>query len=126
MPENDDQHLVNDTTIGVDPYAETDDLCDEFIIALDPIRDAAFLQRATSFASGCWIALEELCTGIEELPYTAEALLKRAPRRIRLCHLPWPGAEVDRQQPSHAIALGDTESMYHRMVLLHVPAREIR
>ena len=114
---NGEESLIS---IEANPNAESDELCDHFFIELDPIRDGDFLRRLIAVAPAKWVSLENLCDGLPNLPDGAAEIVAQIPGRFVLCHFDWAGAAIDPRQPKHAIAIGDTASMYHRMQLLGI------
>ena len=120
MKEDPDE--VEDIEFGVDPDSATDELCDQFCIELDPIRDLDFLRRLTSSDPATWVRLEDICDGLPQLPDGADEILRQVPDRVVLCHFGWAGADMHEHQPSHVVVVGDTLSMYHRMMLVDVPS----
>jgi hypothetical protein len=65
-----------------------------------------------------WQRLVDLCEGIPSLPESFVQIRAKLADRVLVTHVPWPGASLDPNQPTHMVLIGNTQSMYFEAQLL--------
>jgi hypothetical protein len=122
--EPDDLQNCGGIEIGVNPFTEPDQLCENFVFELGPTRDCSFLSRLLERKPAEWIGLDQLCDGLPTLPDGARELIDRIPNRIVLCLLEWAGAQLHSDHPTHVILAADMTSMWFQMMLTSAICRQ--